>query len=538
MNANAYMDDDTWRKLVTALCIGIRALPVVRDHPTWWFTLSADGFGSHFKFADVMDIFTKFLILFLKEEGDSSDTNQAYDKFVARDDKLQSKCLTGALRDAKHLTKGVVDQYHLLHVGLANLTKECEMKHWISSFKATNLHPDFRRSFADWCKEIQPQLEAGQTYKHEACETFDLLPAWWRVGMSAGDRRKCYELAVKYNFDYTTECVTSFITKCYIPLDDMQWLQVCLSCARKDEKIIDGPGGDAVLVAGIVADVETSTASVTNGLTTFMLHPPGLSPAEHFAHLCQKRKREGHNVECAAVGELIVSDKFSKDIVNSNLEELTVGQIMQEAGGEGATQKVVKRRLAQDGTVNSHCQWGNDPRRLEEMRIAARMAASIAEIKASKNTASDAEKEAVEIELLVSTLPAALDALRKCPNISGNTVTKLHLRSLVYRFCNGRILRPALGKQSMIEAFRTEVTKNFESMSSFLEQQQTPPPPAPVEAEVAAAPAPAAEDAVAPEQAMPPPPPPPPPPERAEPRVERPQRKRKACERLIEGNNS
>jgi hypothetical protein len=86
MTPSAYMTDTAWLDLVPDLCKGIRAMPVVCQHPDWWFTLLFDGFGSHLG-TEALKIFAEYKIQCAKEEGYSSDTNQAYDQLVAKADK-------------------------------------------------------------------------------------------------------------------------------------------------------------------------------------------------------------------------------------------------------------------------------------------------------------------------------------------------------------------------------------------------------------------------------------------------------------------
>ena len=58
-----------------------------------------DRFGAHLISKEVNTIRFKNKILSLKEEGDSSSINQAYDKYVAKEDKrIQRKKMT-FLRD-------------------------------------------------------------------------------------------------------------------------------------------------------------------------------------------------------------------------------------------------------------------------------------------------------------------------------------------------------------------------------------------------------------------------------------------------------
>ena len=43
---SAFMTDEVWLKLVPTFAKGIRAMPVIKDHPGWWVAVSCDGFGS------------------------------------------------------------------------------------------------------------------------------------------------------------------------------------------------------------------------------------------------------------------------------------------------------------------------------------------------------------------------------------------------------------------------------------------------------------------------------------------------------------
>ena len=129
---------------------GIRQMPVVRDNPQWWELAVFDGFGSHLTGLRAMKVRDENKILSLKEEGDSSHVNQAYDRFVARSDKaVEAESLT-FLRRAKSLNKGVVDQWGLVHVGLACLQETNKMKYiWTNSFRACNMDPRTQLSFPE-----------------------------------------------------------------------------------------------------------------------------------------------------------------------------------------------------------------------------------------------------------------------------------------------------------------------------------------------------------------------------------------------------
>ena len=71
-NSSAYIDDATWKLCVKAMAPGIRAMPVIRDHPEWWACLSFDGFKSHVNVNEALNDFSDAKIRALKEEAGTS----------------------------------------------------------------------------------------------------------------------------------------------------------------------------------------------------------------------------------------------------------------------------------------------------------------------------------------------------------------------------------------------------------------------------------------------------------------------------------
>ena len=84
MTPNAYMNDEVYERIVPDLCKGIRQMPVIKDYPNWWVAITLDGFGSHVNVHSTQQIFSDHKILIIKEEGDTSHVNQAYDQQVAK----------------------------------------------------------------------------------------------------------------------------------------------------------------------------------------------------------------------------------------------------------------------------------------------------------------------------------------------------------------------------------------------------------------------------------------------------------------------
>jgi hypothetical protein len=117
MNAKGRMTHASWITAVTFIARGLRALPVVRDHPLWWFRLHLDGLKSHEAVYKANEIFFLFRILLVIERSNSSHVNQAYDKDPARVSKDTMRTFIPAVRDTLGYIVGhEMDQWALLKV--------------------------------------------------------------------------------------------------------------------------------------------------------------------------------------------------------------------------------------------------------------------------------------------------------------------------------------------------------------------------------------------------------------------------------------
>ena len=108
----------------------------------WWVIEVMDGFGAHLISEEANTIRFKNKIISLKEEGDSSYINQAYDKYVAKEDKhIQRNNLT-FIMDSRKWNSDITNQWGLLHCGFAavrHTTMHPQL--WVNSFIAVNLNP-------------------------------------------------------------------------------------------------------------------------------------------------------------------------------------------------------------------------------------------------------------------------------------------------------------------------------------------------------------------------------------------------------------
>ena len=79
---NAYMTGKVWNELAPAFAKVLCDLPVIKDYPELWMVLTLGGYGYHLQ-GDALKIFADYKILIVKEEGDTSQVCQAYDKDVS-----------------------------------------------------------------------------------------------------------------------------------------------------------------------------------------------------------------------------------------------------------------------------------------------------------------------------------------------------------------------------------------------------------------------------------------------------------------------
>ena len=76
------MTDKVWNYLAPAFAKGLCDLPVIKDYPELWMVLTLDGYRYHLQ-EDALKIVSYYNILIVKEEGDTSQVCQSYDKDVS-----------------------------------------------------------------------------------------------------------------------------------------------------------------------------------------------------------------------------------------------------------------------------------------------------------------------------------------------------------------------------------------------------------------------------------------------------------------------
>lgn len=163
-------------------------MPIICDHPESHVIMTFDGFKSHVNSIEALRIFSEHKITQIQEEGDSSHMNQPYDLDPAKSD----KCGLRYLRAQMQFADKPIDQWELVTM-MAAIARTCTPEAWINAFIQTNLHPDHRIPFLEWCAKprIQQSLRAGLKYEKDCQpqDDFDLLPPLYR-GMSLSELQR------------------------------------------------------------------------------------------------------------------------------------------------------------------------------------------------------------------------------------------------------------------------------------------------------------------------------------------------------------
>jgi hypothetical protein len=113
-----------------------------------------------------------------------------------------------------------------------------------------------------------------------------------------------------------------------------------------------------------------------------------------FDHMCNKACESEWSNDKGRQPSDYVNVEYSKDqqqMLNPSYKHVLMGFICYDVKGEGAKQKIAKRRInLVEGNVNSYSRCLNDPGRLASIKEMNQLAASVAEVTA------DAEKAAAE----------------------------------------------------------------------------------------------------------------------------------------------
>jgi hypothetical protein len=278
MSPNAYMTDEVYLTLFPFLCKGIRQMPVIKEHPTWWVVLSLDGFGSHVNVHKAQEIFSQHKILVIKEEGDTSHVNQAYDQQVAKADKRMMRHNLELVRSK--LGGNKLDQWVLIQLA-AHAQAQVDRKCWVQSHNNVNTNPKTRIPFNEWIKKLDKKgvLLSGEQFFKTRTSLYDAMPACW-TKLSVENRHSVITI-IKRIYDRAEGLQQPLLWKTadvmelskYCALDDIIKLRACYLTSKIDPSVI--VGGDSSAAAPVAVATENNGVATLFDYFTFM--PPKLT---------------------------------------------------------------------------------------------------------------------------------------------------------------------------------------------------------------------------------------------------------------------
>ncbi|KAI2498520.1 hypothetical protein MHU86_15980 [Fragilaria crotonensis] len=422
MTPTAYMTDSVYAEIAPELAAGIRKMPHICEHPDWWVVVSLDGFGSHVNVHEAQQAFYDKKIMILKEEGDTSHLNQAYDQSVAKNDKAGMRMYLDLIRP--HI--GVrLDQWFLIGVAIEAL-KKIKASAWIESFKKVNLHPVHRVPFDVWLKKIDSTLSGGEFFASRT-SLFDAMPVMWK-SMSVEDRHAVVSIIDSFYNDtalegqlvWTTQNVLRLVK--YVPLADVGKLRCCYLAAKRDPSVFVIDNGGALVCSPPLVDSSRNTNQTSNDEdqssldTIFSWKPVAIikkykeartdrtNQVTFFHHITNfvARQESGKSrilVPSAYLNVEITDEQV--ELLKPSVKHVLMGAILAEAAGKGARKLIAKRRIDMiDGNIGSYSRLLISDARMEMIRDVNALAAAVAEISKEKLDARDRLKETADQKAL------------------------------------------------------------------------------------------------------------------------------------------
>ena len=470
MTPSGYMTTQAMDEIAEAMVQGIREMPVIKEHPDWWFFLSGDGFKAHIKSTKFQEVAYAHKGLHAIEEGHTSHINQAFDDLEARLGKKDMRIDIG--RVSRYLWKPVMTQYDLVHVGLSGLRAAAQRRSWKQSFVNVNMHPHHRRSFKDWLKKIKEDLDKGAEFEDEPdTSLYDLLPAWYH-NWPVEDKDAGLKIVADHDGDWgRVELVEALVAGTPLQMDQLTDYFVCHQ-ATVDHRTAPvpqaaptldpaagaasipvpastvtsataehlapaaaaAPGAAATTAAAATTTPSAPSAAATTTTTTtgssadatpsfarnqdlppqltqFMWKPPGMKGEELFLHMAQKTRRE-------MLPRKVVYD-WERNLGRYDLaihpdqpsmlqpSHLDLTEGSLMAEARPGLQSRKRAVRRRDGFgIQGQCMFANAPATLKRLRSAADLAVSISEVAHKKAKRTD-DKDRLATEEALALAPKA-----------------------------------------------------------------------------------------------------------------------------------
>jgi len=166
---------------------------------------------------------------------------------------------------------------------------------------------------------------------------------------------------------------------------------------------------------------------------------------ELLKHMLQYAKRRlvrpslGQRADCRCGSRLRPSDYLDVHmyqeqhvILDPSIEDLTSREILKDAGGEGATKKLARRKLDSTGFMNNQCFSANSNKRLKIMKAQLELVDTVAQINRAIAAEKAVEKQSKQ-EKYSTIAPAAILKLR-AKDDDFNKLTKNEMAAIAFTY--------------------------------------------------------------------------------------------------------
>lgn len=345
-----------------------------------------DGFGSHLSGVYANEERAKHKILSIKEEGDASTINQAYDRDAAKSDKRVQRLSVTYLQHDPVLKRNIVSQWDLLCCGLAAVRHTRDNPDiWAGSFLSVDLTPSKRSPFKDWCKRIERFMMAGDGYdlvsqNDYAFDEYTLLPERWQA-MTEEEKTSAVNIVKKYNHNaWGLECCRELMHCLKVRLTDIPTFQPAIFLA------IDNPSHlsrglvneapkqteEQAEAAITIAEVEANRKKANHGLDMLVARPPGMKGIELFDHMISHRQRlfaqkeKEHKISDWL--EVWPRTPHQISLMDVDYHLKMQGSLIDDLDQGVGLRKAAQVRLDNLGQIKNRSMFINDPTRLARLK--------------------------------------------------------------------------------------------------------------------------------------------------------------------------
>ena len=430
MTANGYLNDEVWVEIVPRLIKGIR---YVVQRAAEEFGIDADtasnlmvgllfdGCIVHLKNLSELIKMADSNVLALNEGRDSSEINQAFDRFVAKAGKRRAAITLDHLRRS-HI-QPVIDGWMLVLVGLQMLRDCAASRVWENSFVAVNLHPHHRIGLDDWLQKIAHFVAGADKFEEEHIDEEELLPTEWR-------RQK---LALRQSWLQIVDddgVVPSWDVDLIEKLRDagmpLAIAANIFKIYKVEKRLQSSQSGQPQLVTPPKQKKKSVVDKNTMIYHLFKAKVPGMTNVDRFEHAVTVRNRRfgpGVATTPSPYLDLEITDD-NKIMLTLSADDVNMHKVLQESTCKnGKRRKVAKRCLTALGGASGLCGFLNDEQKVAEIKMNLKFAESLEAVKTAEKNLKDAKAKSNRKKFYDQ-------AITKCGLAPGQLFYKCHVNKL------------------------------------------------------------------------------------------------------------